>query len=56
MKCFVIPVVIGAIGTVTTKYLEEIPGKHSIDSLKKKLPSWEHHTYYRKFYSLKLEA
>jgi hypothetical protein len=38
MKCFVIPVVIGAIGTVTRglrKYLEAIPGKHSIDSLQK---------------------
>jgi hypothetical protein len=31
IKCFVIPVVIGATGTVTRglrKYLEEIPGKH----------------------------
>jgi hypothetical protein len=38
MKCFVIPVVIGATGTVTRglkKYLEEILGKHSIYSLKK---------------------
>jgi hypothetical protein len=38
MKCFVIPVVIGATGTVTRglrKYLEVIPGKHSIDSLRK---------------------
>jgi hypothetical protein len=38
MKCSVIPVVIGATGTVTRglrKYLEEIPGKHSIDSLQK---------------------
>jgi hypothetical protein len=46
MKCFVIPVVIGATGTVTRelrKYLVEIPGKHCIDSLQK-LPSWEHHT------------
>jgi hypothetical protein len=36
MKCSVIPVVTEATGTVTTglrKYLEEIPGKHSIDSL-----------------------
>jgi hypothetical protein len=34
MKCFVTPVVIGVTGTVTRelrKYLEEIPGKHSID-------------------------
>jgi hypothetical protein len=36
MKCFVIPVIIGATGIVTRvlkKYLEIIPGKHSIDSL-----------------------
>jgi hypothetical protein len=36
MKCFVIPAVIGATGTVTRglkKYLEGIPGKHSTDSL-----------------------
>jgi hypothetical protein len=36
MKCFVIPVVTGVTGTVTRglrKYLEEIPGKHSTDSL-----------------------
>jgi hypothetical protein len=36
VKCFVIPAIIGATGTVTRglrKYLEEIPGKHSIDSL-----------------------
>jgi hypothetical protein len=38
MKCFVIPVIIGATGIVTSglkKYLETIPGKHSIDSLQK---------------------
>jgi hypothetical protein len=38
IKCFVIPAVIGATGTVTgglRKYLEEIPSKHSIDSLQK---------------------
>jgi hypothetical protein len=36
MKCFVIPVIIGAAGIVTkglNKYLETIPGTHSIDSL-----------------------
>jgi hypothetical protein len=36
MKCFVILVIIGATGIVTKglkKYLETIPGKHSIDSL-----------------------
>jgi hypothetical protein len=39
MKCFVIPVIIGATGTVTRglkKYLETIPEKHSVDSLQKK--------------------
>jgi hypothetical protein len=38
-KCFVIPVIIGATGIVTKelqKYLETIPGKHSIHSLQKK--------------------
>jgi hypothetical protein len=37
MKCFVIPVIIGATGIVSKslqKYLETIPG-HSIDSLQK---------------------
>jgi hypothetical protein len=37
MKCFVIPVIIGATGIVTRelkKYLETIPGKHSIDLYK----------------------
>jgi hypothetical protein len=46
MKCFVIPVIIGATGIVSTslqKYLETIPGQHSIDSLQK-LPYLEHHT------------
>jgi hypothetical protein len=38
MKCFVIPVIIGATGIVSEslqKYLETIPGQHSIDSLQK---------------------
>jgi hypothetical protein len=38
MKYFVILVIIGATGIVTKgleKYLETIPGKHSIDSLQK---------------------
>jgi hypothetical protein len=38
MKCFVIPVIIGATGIVRIslqKYLETIPGQHSIDSLQK---------------------
>jgi hypothetical protein len=38
MKCFVIPVIIRAAGIVTkgqNKYLETMPGRHSIDSLQK---------------------
>jgi hypothetical protein len=38
MKCFVILVIIGATGIVTKglkKYLETIPGKHSVYSLQK---------------------
>jgi hypothetical protein len=38
MKCFIIPVIIGATGVVNKglkTYLETIPGKHSIDSLQK---------------------
>jgi hypothetical protein len=38
MKYFVIPVIIGATGIVTRgleKYMDTIPGKHSIDSLQK---------------------
>jgi hypothetical protein len=38
MKFMIIPVVIGATGTVTRGFkenLEAIPGKHSIDSLQK---------------------
>jgi hypothetical protein len=41
MKCFVIPVIIGATGIVSKnlqKYLETILGQHSIDSLQTKLP------------------
>jgi hypothetical protein len=40
MKCFIIPVITGAIGIVSKslqKYLETIPGQHSIDSLQKTL-------------------
>jgi hypothetical protein len=36
LKCFVIPVIIGATGIVSKslqKYLETIPGQYSIDSL-----------------------
>jgi hypothetical protein len=38
MKCFAIPVIIGATGIISKrlqKYLETIPGQHSIDSLQK---------------------
>jgi hypothetical protein len=45
VKGFVIPVIIGATGIVTRgleKYLETIPGKHSIDSLKKAVLGTSH--------------
>jgi hypothetical protein len=35
MKCFIIPVIIGANAVVTKQlknYLETIPGRHSVDS------------------------
>jgi hypothetical protein len=38
LKCFVIPVIIGATGIVSKslqKYLENISGQHSVDSLQK---------------------
>jgi len=38
LKCTIVPVIIGATGTVTRslrKHLEAVPGKHSIDSLQK---------------------
>ena len=38
LKCTVVPVIIGATGTVTRslrKGLEAVPGKHSIDSVQK---------------------
>jgi hypothetical protein len=41
MKCFVIPVITGATEIVTKglkEHLETIPGKNSIESLKKKQP------------------
>jgi hypothetical protein len=44
IKCFVIPVIIVATGIVSKslqKYLETIPGQHSIDSLQK-LPYYAH--------------
>jgi hypothetical protein len=50
MKCFVIPVIIGATGILTKelkKYLETIPGKHSIDSLQKKNSCTRNITHYK---------
>jgi hypothetical protein len=38
MKCFAIPVIIGATGIVSKslqKYMETVPGQHSVDSLQK---------------------
>jgi hypothetical protein len=38
LKCTIIPVIIGATGTVTRSFrknLEAVPGKYSIDSLQK---------------------
>jgi uncharacterized membrane protein (GlpM family) len=38
LKCTIVPVIIGATGIVTRslkKNLETVPGKHSIDSLRK---------------------
>jgi len=46
LKCKIIPVITGATGIVTRslgKNLEDIPEKHSIDSLQKQL-YLEHHT------------
>ena len=57
LKCTIVPVIIGATGIVTRslrKNLEAVPGKHSIDSLQK--TSYEHHTQYGKYCSVKLEA
>jgi hypothetical protein len=46
MKCFAIPVIIGATGIVSKgikKYLETIPGKHSIYSVQKRaVPGTSH--------------
>jgi hypothetical protein len=50
MKCFIIPVIIGATGIVTRglkEYLETIPGKHSIDSLQKKKSCTRNNTQYK---------
>jgi hypothetical protein len=58
MKCFAIPVIIGAIGIVTKglkKYLETILGKHSIDSLQKTAVLGTSHIT-GKWYNQKLES
>jgi hypothetical protein len=50
MKFFVIPVIAGATEIVTKglkKYLETIPGKHSIDSLQKKNSCTRNITHYK---------
>ena len=48
MECKITQVIIGATGMVTKglkKYLEAIPGKHSIDSLQKTAVDYlQHHT------------
>jgi hypothetical protein len=46
MKCLVIPVITEATGIVTEglrKYLETIPGRHSVDSLQKTAVLWTSH-------------
>ena len=59
MKCMIIPVITGATGVVTKdlrKYLNAIPRKHSVDSLKKRQLYLEQHTYYGQYCNLNLEA
>jgi hypothetical protein len=59
MKYFVIPVIIGVTGIVTRglkKYLETIPGKHSIDSLQKKTAALGTSHIITKCYNQKIEA
>jgi len=60
LKCTIVPVIIRATGIVTRslgKNLEAVPGKHSIDSQQQKIQLYlEHHTYYGKYCSVKLEA
>ena len=59
MKCMIIPVITGATGVATKdlrKYLNAIPRKHSVDSLKKRQLYLEQHTYYGQYCNLNLEA
>jgi hypothetical protein len=57
MKCFVIPIILGATGIVTKrlKQLETIAGKHSIDTLQKTAVLGTSHIE-GKCYNQKLEA
>jgi hypothetical protein len=58
MKCFVLPVIIGATGIVSEglkKNLETKPGKYSVDSLQKKVMLGTSHII-RKCYNQKIEA
>ena len=58
LKCMIIPVIIGATGTVTRslkKNLQAIPGTLSIDSLQKTAILGTSHIL-RKHYSVKLET
>jgi hypothetical protein len=51
VKTKVIPVIIGATGTISKsfrKYLGNIPGKHKIKKYRKQ-PYWALHTYFRKY-------
>jgi hypothetical protein len=50
VKTMAIPVIIGAIGTISKslrKYVSTIPGNYEVKELKK-LPYWALHTYFRK--------
>jgi len=49
VKTTVIPVIIGATGTVSKtfrKYVSDIPGHHEVKELQKKKPYWALHTYF----------
>jgi hypothetical protein len=52
VKTRVIPVIIGATGTISKsfrKYVSTIPGNHEVKELPKKLLYWALHTYFGKF-------
>ena len=51
IKTRVIPVIIGATGTISKsfrKYISNIPGNHEVKELQKKQPYWALHTYFGK--------